>query len=390
MSKNTGSTTALREELTAIQKKMQATIGSAKGAGRAITPAEAQQVEKLGEEALELKGRIDSIERSESQLKELLDLGKGSSGDGSKYLSLGGRGAKAAGKVIGDTFRERDDVRSKGIVAAGSQLSPMPLVEANPVELGMAPASIVNLIPAVEQTSPTYKYLRQTEYTNNADVVAPGELKPTSTTTVESVENELKVIAHLSEPVDIYLLNDNSTLDSFIERQLLWGIQSKLQQLVVAGQEADEIQGILTTTGVQQQPFRADAITTLRAAVTRLENLGYKAGAFVLNPDDWEAIETNRITSGSFDLGGPIDRGERKAWGVPVVTSPDIAAGTAFALDLTAVGVRYGAEGIKIRWDGGGALFERNQARALVEGRFAIDVLRPRGIVTIELTATTP
>lgn len=385
-----GSATAMRQELTTIQKKMQAIIGSAKGAGRTLTDSESQQIEELGEKALGLKGRLDDIRRGEESIQELVNLGKGSSGDGSKYLSLGGRGAKAAGKVIGDTFRERDDVRSKGIVAAGSQLSPMPLVEANPVELGMAPASIVNLIPAVEQTSPTYKYLRQTEYTNNADVVAPGALKPTSTTTVESVENELKVIAHLSEPVDIYLLNDNSTLDSFIERQLLWGIQSKLQQLVVAGQEADEIQGILTTTGVQQQPFRADAITTLRAAITRLENLGYKAGAFVLNPDDWEAIETARVTSGSFDLGGPIDRGERKAWGAPVVTSPDIAAGTAFALDLTAVGVRYGAEGIKIRWDGGGALFERNQARALVEGRFAIDVLRPRGIVTIELTATTP
>jgi HK97 family phage major capsid protein len=184
------------------------------------------------------------------------------------------------------------------------------------------------------------------------------------------------------------VLIDNDALASFVQTQLLYGISMALEAEVLSGDGgANHLQGILSTTGVQQQGFVQDELTTLRTAITSLEVIGYEAKVFVLNSEDWAALETARNESGQFDLGSPVNRAERRIWGAQVVTSPKIERGTALVLDLSALNVDAGSEGIHIEWDGSGALFEKNQVRARVEGRFGLSVTLPAGIVSIDLTA---
>lgn len=78
---------------------------------------------------------------------------------------------------------------------------------------------------------------------------------------------------------------------------------------------------------MQQVAFTTDKITSLRAGITKLESVGHEAGVLVLHPDDWAGIETARNASGAFDLDGPVNRAERRAWGVQVVTSTAVAVG---------------------------------------------------------------
>lgn len=112
---------------------------------------------------------------------------------------------------------------------------------------------------------------------------------------------------------------------------MIYGLGRKLEQAVLNGDGTDQegqpdkgIVGLLSglISGVQTQAYAGDKLTTLRDALTQLEVLGYEAGAFILNPLDWAAIETARATSGSFDLGGPIDRAKRQVWRTQVVPTP--------------------------------------------------------------------
>ena len=136
------------------------------------------------------------------------------------------------------------------------------------------------------------------------------------------------------------------------------------------------------------QAFVEDRLTTLRSALTQLETAGYETGAFILNPLDWAAIETARASSGSFDLGGPIDRAKRQVWGTQVVTSTGVPVGTAAALDLDAVALDIDAAGVRTEWDKSQG-FTRNEVICRVEGRFGLSVFQPNGIIQIGLTEGT-
>lgn len=376
----------LRQQLTDVQTTAQQIIDAAKS--RSMTAAEISTLKAKTSEAIALKKQIEEVDTSQKFITDLQSFLKGETdGEGrpEKFLALSGASARTAAKNIADRIHETHG--SKALTVSGAITTPVPMSSQSPVQLGRVPTSILDVLTVTKRETPSYRYLRQNAFTNNAAIVAPGATKPTSVIGVETVDGALQVFAHLSEPVDKFLLLDNDTLVTFIAGQLLWGLQSKVQSEVVNGTGATgRLRGILSTTGVQEQTFTADKVTTLRAAATKLEVLGFELGAYILNPNDWAAIETARVTSGTFDLGGPIDQAQRKVWGGQVITSPDVPVGTAFALDLTAVGVDVGAEGVAVEWDASGALFEKNQVRARVEGRFGISVYRPAGIVKINLT----
>lgn len=106
--------------------------------------------------------------------------------------------------------------------------------------------------------------------------------------------------------------------------------------------------GLFTTTGVQQQPFVADAavagswLRTARAAITRLEAEGHVPAAFLVSPGDWEAAETSRVSTGHLDLGNlPVDSATRRLWGVPAVVCQSLDDGQAVLLGAGCRGTQH-------------------------------------------------
>ncbi len=379
----------LKERRAAILKDAQAILDSAKSAGRDISPAETAKVEAIFAEIDEIDGKLDHVAKGDSIMKKIAGLGAVPGGAGeSGVLSLAGPGSKAlAGSLMG-AMREHNAGGFKALVESGSSAVASSLDTAV-IREGVVPASIVQLLPAVTRGAPTWRYLRQTTRTNNAAIVAAGATKPTSVYTVTEVTNELQVFAHISEAVGKYMLIDNGNLQRFLAAELQYGLGEALEKEVLTGDgTSGHLTGILETSGVQSVSYSTDKITTLRAAVTALETAGFTPGAFVLAPDDWEDIETARNESGQFDLDGPIDRAKRQAWGVPVVTSNSMTAGTALALDLSTLTISTDGN-ISLQWsDAVSDDFSKNQIRARCEGRFALDVYQPNGIAKVTLTST--
>lgn len=386
----------LEAKLKALVAEMQTIVDGAKAQNRDLTASEAATIESNAERARALRDKIERVKKSEAALAALVDFGAGTDDNPNavKYLALTGSAAKTASRSIHTAIHAEHG--QKAFLAPGTITVDVPLTDTTPVELKRVPTSLLDLLRIRVRENPMWRGLRQSGFTNNASIVPAGATKPTSLIEIESVVGHLNVIAHLSEPVDKYLLVDNESLMSFIAGNLLWGLALTLEEeilngdgsaFVVDGVNTAHFTGILNTTGVQQQTFLTDRVTTLRAAATKLETIGFNTDAYVLNPADWEAIETSRNVSGQFDLGTAVNRAERLLWGTPVVTSTRVTAGEALALDLDSMNVDIDQQGIEIRWDGSGPLFDKNQVKARVEGRFGFSIERPEGIVVADLTA---
>jgi HK97 family phage major capsid protein len=315
--------------------------------------------------------------------------GPGGSGAGVDRLALTGRGRKAAAAGIAKKMHAYggDPAGRKALVETGSVLTSVP-VSGDTVPLGRPATSVLDFLHLVRHESPTFKTMRQTTRTNNAGVVPPGGTKPQSVYKIAGVDNELQVVAHLSEPLDKYLLQDSANLERFIADEMLYGLGLGVEAEILNGDgTAGHIAGILSTSGIQAVAAGADDVVTLRAALTALEAAGHEGSVFMLNPVDWEKIETKRNTSGNFDLGGPVDRAARTVWGVPVVVSSAVAVRTAVVLDASALAVDTDQQGIETLWDSSGALFDKNQLKARTEGRFSVSVFQPLGVAEVTLPA---
>jgi HK97 family phage major capsid protein len=342
-------------------------------------------------------GHLDALKAAQSDedilgLARALDAdvdGPGGSGAGVDRLALTGRGRKSAAAGIARKMHAYggDPAGRKALVETGSVLTSIP-VTGDTVPLGRPATSVLDFLALIRHESPTFKTMRQVTRTNGAAVVPAGGTKPTSVYTIAGVDNELAVVAHLSEPLDKYLLQDSANLERFIADEMLYGLGLAVEAEILNGDgTAGHIAGILSTSGTQAVPAGADDVVTLRAALTALEAAGHEGSVFMLNPVDWEKIETKRNTSGNFDLGGPVDRAARTVWGVPVVVSSAVAVRTAVVLDASAVAVDTDQQGIETLWDSSGVLFDKNQLKARTEGRFSVSVFQPLGVAEITLPA---
>lgn len=300
-------------------------------------------------------------------------------GDGPKgFLRIDGGAVKAA--LAGQ------DIKALGTLVFPTQISMQPLAA------GMPATSLLDIIPANTLTggARTFNYLRQTTRTNNAAPVAPGGTKPTSVYTLTPQSGEIRPIAHLSEPINTYDLADNPSIVEFLHNELRYGLALAVTNQVLNGTGvAPQIEGINTVAGTQSQAFVTDRILTARAAITKLETNGLNGEAFVLHPTDWEAIETAKATSGEFLLdasGAPIDRVERRLWGVRVVLDMAVPAGTGWLIAQDTLVLQTDGQ-IRIEWATAADDFTKNLIRARCEGRFGLQVNRPLGLVELDLTA---
>ncbi|MBD8054132.1 phage major capsid protein [Rhodococcus ruber] len=284
---------------------------------------------------------------------------------------------------------------AKSLLPSGEIATGVPLQSASPIAGGRVASTLLDILTVVKNPAPRFAYIRQVARSMQAAPVAQGALKPTSTTTLERIEDDLSVIAHLSEPIDKYWLDDLASLEQFIKAELLFGLVRALEAQVLTGTGTGvNLTGLLTTSGTQAQPYVADPegtgwLTSARGAITKLEAEGYEPLAYVVAAADWERQELSRNTSGWLDLhGSPVQAVERRLWGVPVVVNQTITAGTAVLLGKDATALQTDKLGVQVRWsENVGEDFERNQLRARVEGRFGLAVYRPRAVVVIDTAA---
>ncbi|KAF0804924.1 major head protein [Alcanivorax xiamenensis] len=351
------------------------------------------EVDKLLLSQTELTGRLSTLE-------QLLASGKG------------GDGGKAAVQSLGAKVIEHEDFASnanKLAMGKGSFSVPVQaaitsapdsagdLIEPQRVAGILTPPerrlTIRDLLSWGRTQSNSVEYVRETGFTNNADVVSenPSAGKPESGLNFELDSAKVATIAHWVH-ASKQVLSDASMLAAHIDGRLRYGLKLKEELQLLKGSGVGlNINGLYTQASDYANPGVVvqdeTIIDRLRIAMLQVQLAEYTADGLVLNPIDWATIELTKDTQNRYLLANPTGLAGPVLWGLPVVATQSMDQN-----DFLTGAFRMGAQA----WDREDATvtvstedrdnFIKNMVTILAEERLALTVYRPEAFVKGPLT----
>lgn len=204
----------------------------------------------------------------------------------------------------------------------------------------------------------------------------------------EKVTSAVKTIA-VWVPATKRALSDVAQLRGIIDQELRDDLNEDLEDEMVDGSGSGEhFEGILHTSGVLEQDFDTDILTTARKAVTAVRTLGRaRPTAWLVHPNDAETIDLLKDDQGRFYYQGPQAGGVTQLWRYPVVECEACTEGQAILGDFRKA-VLWDREQATIQVsDSHSDFFIKNLVAVLAELRAAFALIRPSAFIKVDLTS---
>lgn len=336
--------------------------------GDSLSAAEASEASMLAHEIMALKHDIESSDAISKNLEQATATApvRKTVGDGTSTGSLGERFVQSGEYKA---FRETNpsgvskgtpiNITAKNIGILCHKADPNPMSTANgdvvPTRLPgiddltyRRPTTLLDLITQGSATSASLQYRQLVSVTSAAGITSEaktstgtgrtGGVKPLSTLTT-ATKNAVAYTYADGIEITNQEMSDDGALVSLIDGILRKNILLEIERVILNGAGTDdEPAGILHTTGVLQQAFSTDAITTVRKAKTLLATTSATTPqAIVLNPEDDEAFDLAQDSEKRYYGAGPFGTGPSGIWAVPRVPSQVVPVGTAIMGDFSQI-----------------------------------------------------
>ena len=269
--------------------------------------------------------------------------------------------------------------------SAGSLIEPTRVGLVQPTQQRLF---IRDLLSWGRTTSNSIEYVRESGFTNNANVVSenPTGVKPESDLAFELDTDPVATIAHWVR-ASRQVLSDAAMLQSYIDGRLRYGLKLKEEAQLLKGSGVGlNLNGIYTQASAYLNPgvtVQAEtAIDRLRIALLQVALAEYDADGIVLSPIDWATIELTKDTSNKYVFATPTGLAVPGLWGRPVVATQSMDVG-----DFLVGSFQQGAQG----WDREDVSvtvstedrdnFVKNMVTILCEERVGLSVYRPESFV---------
>ncbi|WP_166873893.1 phage major capsid protein [Salinibacterium sp. ZJ450] len=386
---------SIRQQFDAARKAADDILAKAKTENRLLTDAEIKDANDAFDHAEELKPQLEKAEPSSA----LLDFVRGTPDRNSTSgLKAGAAWAASAADTLVKAATLRSPDGQPQIKALVGATVTVPTVVGPTATNPTRPLSILELIPSIvrpvvdDDAGNRFAYLYESVNTDTAKSVADNTAKPVSVVTMEERSDRYRVFATLSEAFPERFLSDYKNLVRILDRRLAEFVLGALEAAILSGDPAtvgrDDFQGILNRTGVQVIPaVPSELIKTLSNAKLALEtSFITRPTAWVMNPVDVQKLELLRETgtTGPFMFKSGRSQIESILGDIPIVSTTRITAGTALLGDFDQTLLRV-ADQMTVKVDGSGTLFDNNQVKLRVEGRFGFEVYRPFAFAKITL-----
>ncbi|MFF7683168.1 phage major capsid protein [Microbacterium sp. NPDC007973] len=206
------------------------------------------------------------------------------------------------------------------------------------------PNTLLDLITVGTTDAAWLEYRQLVSTTNNASIVPEAQttnsaanLKPISGLSTRTADAKAHTYADGIEATT-QELNDDGAMTSLIDGILSQNLRDEIERIVLSGDDANgEPNGILNTTGVLQQAFSTDMVTSIRKGKTLLrETSNTIPQAVLLNPEDDEAFDLLKDGNDRYLGNGPFGTGPSTAWAVPRIASAAMPKGQALMGDFRA------------------------------------------------------
>lgn len=336
----------------------------------------------------EAKARLDELEQKMARRpheghEEVKSLGR-QFVDSDSYKSLTG----SAGQRGKANLEIKATITSATTDAAGSagdlvQATRLPGIVGAPERK----LTIRDLLMPGRMDGNSLEFVQETGFTNSADPVAEGALKPQSDIKFDLKSTTAKVIAHYMK-ASRQILDDASQLQSYIDGRLRYGLAFKEEQQILNGDGTGQnLLGIVPQATAYVRPAGVTTtaeskLDTLRFAMLQAILAEYPASGHVLNPIDWAAIETLKDTSGQYIIGNPQGGLNPTLWGLPVAETQAIASGK-FLTGAFSMGAQIfdrWASRVEVATENEDD-FVKNLVTILAEERLALAVYRPEAFI---------
>ena len=357
------------KEMGESYKKLDAQIQKGAPAGEVKT-----KLDKIDEALMEFHGqhtaalaRFDAIDAAiQKRASASLSFGARVVGDPgmAAYLKAGGRGACT---ITLDGWRGKDILNlTTQLHERIDQIAPGPRLA----------VGVRSLIPQGNTTAGAVEYLRETAFTNNANIVEEGQPKPKSDKTFDAEQAIVRTIAHIFK-VSKQTADDLPAVMAMIESNGIYGVQLKEDQQLLNGTGvAPQLTGFNTVAVAAPAAGGTGAtlVDAIGAAVFDLAAKGYMPTGTVTNPADWGGVALLKNSQGNYIFANPMDyAANARVWGTSLVQSSNQAAGTflvgafqghSLLLDREQVNVQVAEQNVDD--------FEKNMLTVRIEERIAL------------------
>lgn len=387
-----------------VEKSIEAINASLKSVGdqlRANAEKADKEIKAHAQLSEETKASVDKLLITQGELNARLQAAE------QHMVKLETGGGRELPKSMGQAYLEADGFEAFASRASGgAKLSHTVPVKAaitsltgsagdliQPTRIGMIQPTqqrlfLRDLLSWGRTTSNAIEYVRETGFTNNANVVSenPTNPKPESSMSFELDSDPVATIAHWVI-ASRQVLSDAAMLQSYIDGRLRYGLKLKEEAQLLKGSGVGlNLNGIYTQASAFLNPgvtVQAEtAIDRLRIALLQVALAEYEADGIVLSPIDWAAIELTKTTDNKYLFASPTGLAVPGLWGRPVVATQSMDAG-----DFLVGSFQQGAQG----WDREDVSvtvstedrdnFVKNMVTILCEERVGLSVYRPEAFV---------
>ncbi|MEA1015593.1 phage major capsid protein [Sphingosinicella sp. LY1275] len=256
---------------------------------------------------------------------------------------------------------------------------------------------IRDLLPVIRVSSGSVEYPKQTGRTNAANTVAEGTAKPESGYTYDLEQVPIRTIAHWV-PASRQVLEDVPQLQGIIDSELRYGLALKEEAQLISGDGQGQNLGGLITEAAAYAPSitvpTPTRVDVLAVAMLQVALADFNPDGIVLHPSDWIRIRLLKDADGNYIMGPPAADVLPRLFGLPVVPTTGIAAGTFLVGNFQVAATIYDRWEARVEVSTEHAnFFTENKVAILAEERIGLAVKQPlalaAGSFASAITATT-
>ena len=292
----------------------------------------------------------------------------------------------------------RIEVKNTILGTAGSPAAPVDTIahyQSAPGFYGGATRAltVLDFIPRGTATSGVIHFTKEAAFASAAAETTEGAPKPEASLTFTDVDAPVQTIAHWLK-ASRQVLDDAPALEAYIGQRLIEGVRRRLESQIIAGDGTGSNLAGMMSAGNHVDLIVATGDNDLDAANRAMHQIisaDWGPSAFIVNPTDWGRISRKRTgISGDhrYLIGegaalGYIQGGLTPSlWGLPVLATNSCPSGTFACFSSQALILWERQSAVIEAFEQDGDNVQRNLVTLRAEGRWALGIFAPAGIVT--------
>lgn len=217
--------------------------------------------------------------------------------------------------------------------------------------------TIEDLLVAIPTSSNSIDYVRENVFTNSAAETTEGAALAQSAITFSSASMPVQNIGHFLK-ITRQLAQDNAALAVYVDRRMIYGVNMRCENQLIAGNgTSPNLSGLTNTGNFTAHGYTAASLTALGLSPTnRLDLIAkmigdcaladFAADVILLNTADWWTMRLAKDSQGRYLLGEPSSAHPPTLWGRPVVASNAMVAGKVWVGSLKQAATLHNREGV--------------------------------------------